>query len=70
MSNKKIDKKDSVSYDPHIIPAETAARIKREGKNFKSTAPGQTVDSEGIANIHAVEPEPYVNEPGDQRGKG
>lgn len=67
MSSDKIDKDKSVSYDPNIVPAETAARMKREGDGFKSTAPGQTVDSEGLANNYAVEPEPYVNEPGDLR---
>lgn len=63
-------------YDRGIVPAETAARKEREGENFKQTpdAPaegsidttaGSTVGSEGLANNFAVEPEMYVETPGD-----
>lgn len=31
------DRVDENAYDPHIIPAETAARMEREGKQFKTT---------------------------------
>lgn len=64
------------NYDPHIIPAETAARQEREGKDFKKlpdheesldTAGGYTTDREGLIDNFAVEPEMYVNEPGDLR---
>ncbi|NJL87420.1 MAG: hypothetical protein HC886_17875 [Leptolyngbyaceae cyanobacterium SM1_1_3] len=63
------------TYDPHIVPAETAARKEREGENFKKTphdqgkpnSEGYTVDSEGLINNFAVEPEMYVEEPGDLR---
>ena len=64
--------------DPHIIPAETAARAKREGSHFGQvdhdsptdtehihTRDGYTVDQEGLINNYAVEPPMYVNEPGD-----
>lgn len=76
-------------YDPHIVPAETAARIDREGNTFRTTpteeraenAPtddetnpssidttgGYTVDKEGLLNNYAIEPEMYVNTPGDLR---
>jgi hypothetical protein len=68
------------NYDPHIIPAETAARKEREGENYKKTphqpedasldtSGGYTVDKEGLVNNFAVEPEMYVNEPGDLREK-
>ncbi|MGV2830638.1 hypothetical protein [Myxosarcina sp. GI1(2024)] len=68
------------NYDPHIEPAETAAREEREGANFKqiphrekeedlNSTGGQTVDREGLANNYAVEPEMYVEEPGDLREK-
>lgn len=75
MSNQTINKMDSISYDPHLVPAETAARLNREDGSFKqspsgdSTTGGYTVDNEGLVNNYAVEPEPYVNEPGDQRQK-
>ncbi len=71
------------NYDPHITPAETAARQEREGQNFKHipnesdkpgansesvhTTDGYTTDKEGLLNNFAVEPEMYVNEPGDLR---
>jgi hypothetical protein len=65
------------TYDAHIIPAETAARKEREGEGFKQipenqggnesidTTSGYTVDSEGLANNYAIEPEMYIDEPGD-----
>ena len=55
-------------YDRAITSAETAARMEREGENFKQTSnPGQTVDKEGLANNYAVEPEMYYEEPGDRK---
>lgn len=65
------------SYDPHIIPAETAARKEREGDNFKrlpkhppgseslDTTGGFTVDKEGLVDNFGIEPEMYYDEPGD-----
>ncbi|WP_035989599.1 hypothetical protein [Leptolyngbya sp. KIOST-1] len=74
MSNPRVE---SDNYDPHIIPAETAARKEREGAGFKQvrdesdksidTSAGQTVDKEGLANNYPIEPEMYINEPGDLR---
>lgn len=72
---------DVDSYDRGIIPAETAARKEREGAGFKqptndpeavkeggiNTTAGYTIDKEGLANNYAIEPEMYVNEPGDLR---
>lgn len=67
------------SYDAHIVPAETAARKEREGADYKQqpetegnqdsidTTGGYTVDQEGLANNYAVEPEMYVEVPGDLR---
>lgn len=63
-------------YDGHMIDAESAARMEREGENFKKTPKaegdldttgGFTVDKEGRSNNFAVEPEMYVNTPGDLR---
>jgi hypothetical protein len=64
------------SYDPHIIPAETAARKEHEGENFKhlehpaesdsiDITGGFTVDKEGLVDNFAVEPEMYYETPGD-----
>jgi len=63
-------------YDSHIIPAETAARIEREGQNYKhipeqdaqglKTTEGVTVDGEGLLNNYAIEPEMYYEVPGDR----
>lgn len=72
--NEHSVKKDN--FDSGIIPAETAARIEREGENYKqpaeaeaegsiNTAAGATVSNEGLANNYAVEPEMYIEEPGD-----
>lgn len=85
------DRVQSDSYDPHIVPAETAARKEREGDTFKTlpnkkreaeaetndqtnsgsinTTDGYTVDQEGLLNNYAIEPEMYINEPGDLREK-
>ena len=73
------EKMDSATADRGIIPAEVAARMDREGGDFRTTANeqadpqsinitgGATVDQEGLANNYAIEPEMYVNEPGDLR---
>ncbi len=69
---------NDANYDRGITSAETAARMEREGKDFKDTSQGegdldatdgQTVDREGLANNYAVEPEMYIDEPGDLREK-
>lgn len=68
----------SANYDRNIISAETAARMEREGEGFKNipeseqsvdTTGGYTVSREGLVNNYAVEPEMYVEEPGDLREK-
>lgn len=75
MSNPRTE---SDNYDPNIIPAETAARKEREGGLYKQvndedagesidTTGGATVDREGLANNYPIEPEMYINEPGDLR---
>ena len=71
-SNHSV-KKDS--FDRGIVPAETAARKEREGNDYKQpvekkegsidTAAGATVSNEGLANNFAVEPEMYIETPGD-----
>lgn len=70
---------DSDNYDPHIIPAETAARREREQGAYKqtpqnsesdlNTTDGYTTDREGLINNFAIEPEMYIEEPGDLREK-
>ena len=76
--NTDMDAGDTTA-DRGIIPAEVAARREREGDTFRHTADeladpesidvtgGATVDQEGLANNYAIEPEMYVNEPGDLR---
>ena len=59
---------NDANYDRAITSAETAARMDREGNDFKNASePGQTVDREGLANNYAVEPEMYYEEPGDRK---
>jgi hypothetical protein len=64
------------TYDRGIIPAETAARREREEEDYKqlpeqegsiNTTGGYTIDEQGLLNNYAIEPEMYVNEPGDLR---
>jgi hypothetical protein len=74
MNNPRVQ---ADNYDPHIVPAETAARKEREEDDYKhpqdekkgdlDTTSGYTVDQEGLANNYAIEPEMYVEEPGDLR---
>ncbi|MDJ1175750.1 hypothetical protein [Roseofilum capinflatum] len=61
-------------YDRAIPPTETASRQEREGENFKQTPDadggidttgGYTMDREGKLNNFAVEPQMYVETPGD-----
>jgi hypothetical protein len=70
------------SYDANMIPAETAARKDREGDDFKqnlsdaegakslNTTTGETIDTEGLANNYAAEPEMYRETPGDMPNQG
>jgi len=77
MNNNDNPRVQSDNYDPHIIPSETAARKDREADDYKQvqeasagnidTTSGYTVDQEGLANNYAIEPEMYVDEPGDLR---
>ena len=69
---------NDANYDRAITSAETAARMEREGEDFKQTpdkeggidtTSGYTVDKEGLANNYAIEPEMYIEEPGDLREK-
>ena len=75
MENKNSE---DANYDRGITSAETAARQEREGEDFKKTidkdtdvdtTSGYTTDREGLANNYAIEPEMYVEEPGDLREK-
>jgi hypothetical protein len=62
------------TYDAHIVPAETAARKEREGDDYKKIPEGNldggaAIDSEGLLNNYAVEPEMYYENPGDAETK-
>jgi len=75
----KNEAMDTSTADRGIVPAEVAARMDREGSDFKKTADeqadpesidvtgGATVDQEGLANNYAIEPEMYYEEPGDMQ---
>jgi hypothetical protein len=74
------DRIQGTNYDRGITPAETAARMEREGEDFKhkpqqnseediDTTSGYTMDKEGLVNNFAVEPEMYYEEPGDLKAK-
>ncbi len=78
--NHQNNSSDSIPHtDLHIVPAETAARQKREGKNFlhphhdrannesQPISDGYTVDSDGLVDNYGIEPEMYVDVPGDLR---
>lgn len=79
MSTKHDSQESAPQYDAHLIPAESAARQHREGKDFghtshdelkgepSHTTDGYTVDQEGLINNYAIEPEMYVEVPGDLR---
>ena len=79
MSTENKSPDSASQYDSHIIPAETVARQQREGEAFghtphvdegeTKTADGYTVDKEGLLNNYAIEPEMYINVPGDLREK-
>ncbi len=70
---------ENESYDANIIPSETAARMEREGENYKhtpennvegiDTTKGYAVDSEGLVNNYAIEPEMYYEVPGDAKAQ-
>lgn len=75
MENKTEHSVNTDNFDKGIVPAETAARKEREGDDYKQpvenkkgstdTTAGATVSNEGLANNYAIEPEMYVEEPGD-----
>ena len=72
---EKSENTQSDTFDRGIVPAETAARKEREGKDYKQaptdkegdtdTTAGYTTSNEGLTNNYAIEPEMYVDEPGD-----
>lgn len=75
----KNEQLDTSSADRGIIPSEVAARMDREGSDYRRTAEeqsgaesldvtgGATVDQEGLGNNYAVEPEMYYDVPGDAK---
>ena len=66
---------DKDNFDRGIVPAETAARKEREGDDYKETpkeeesdvdtTEGYTTSNEGLTNNYAIEPEMYIDTPGD-----
>ncbi|MGD2181308.1 hypothetical protein [Lusitaniella coriacea] len=77
-TEKEVVNQGDAGYDRGITSAETAARMEREGGEYKETPQpkgsidttgGMTVDKEGIANNYAIEPEMYYEERGDLEEK-
>jgi hypothetical protein len=81
--NSQPDSAPTVShYDAHIVPSESAARVRREKDQYGKlihddpsdlehvhTRDGYSVDQEGLINNYAIEPEMYVQEPGDLKAQ-
>jgi len=78
MANQNNNKAQAAAnYDRELVTAETAARMEREGENFKKTpepeegttdtTAGYRVSREGLLDNFAIEPEMYIEEPGDLR---
>ena len=75
MPTRKDPGVDNDNFDRGIEPAETAARKEREGDDYKTTpknesgdtetTDGYTTSNEGLTNNYAIEPEMYVETPGD-----
>ena len=75
----KNEQLDTSTADRGIVPSEVAARMDREGGDYRRTADeqagaesldvtgGATVDQEGLGNNYAVEPEMYYEVPGDAK---
>lgn len=75
----KNEQLDTSTADRGIVPSEVAARMDREGSDYRETADeqagaesldvtgGATVDQEGLGNNYAVEPEMYYEVPGDAK---
>lgn len=55
------------TYKQH--PSETGRTNDQTNAESIHTTDGYTVDKEGLLNNYAIEPEMYVNEPGDLRQK-
>jgi len=80
MPTRKDHSVEEDNFDRGIVPAETAARKEREGEDYKTTpkeetgetesTAGYTTSNEGLTNNYAVEPEMYVETPGDLESEG
>lgn len=81
MPTRKGHDVEEDNFDRGIVPAETAARKEREGDDYKTTPKGSeeggdettdgyTTSNEGLTNNYAVEPEMYVETPGDLESEG
>lgn len=78
MKNNTERSVETDNFDRGIVPAETVARKERESDSYKQpekqedsidTSGGATVSNEGLANNYAIEPEMYVEEPGDLKSE-
>lgn len=77
LANKTQHSVDTDNINRGIVPAETASRKAREGKDYKEpidakkssidTTAGSTIGNEGLANNYAIEPEICVEETGNMK---
>ena len=79
MPTRKDHSVENDNFDRGIVPAETAARKEREEEDYKKpakeeesdqTTEGFTTSNEGLTNNYAIEPEMYVETPGDLESEG
>ncbi|HLO47593.1 MAG TPA: hypothetical protein VK211_04110 [Kamptonema sp.] len=57
-------------HTPHEANQSSSAKTDDQTDSGSiRTTDGYTVDKEGLANNYAIEPEMYINEPGDLRAK-
>jgi len=56
-------------HTPHETDDYSAKTDDQTSSESIRTTDGYTVDKEGLANNYAIEPEMYINEPGDLRAK-
>ena len=63
--------REGSEFKTSIDKSDEAAPSTNDQTNSESidSTGGYTVDKEGLVNNYAIEPEMYVNEPGDLRGK-
>lgn len=65
-ARKEREGGDFMHSDPHGTEHKSDAEVEA-GKKSLNTTEGYRVDNEGLVDNFAIEPEMYINEPGDLR---